>query len=133
MENLNNDKKDKIIGYSNYNFNKKLTKIEKKVLNRRKKKLDQLLSNSNGYFSEDSIKQRDPILYEIYVGSHKRNNELFNKSLQKIEPVQMSEILLNRVEEEVYQENLEIILGKECNKYGEKLINELYVNNYKFK
>lgn len=48
--------------------NRKKT-IEVSVLNRRKRKLDEMLERGDEYFSEESIRERDPIMYGMYIGS----------------------------------------------------------------
>jgi hypothetical protein len=107
----------------------KIKQIDPKVLNRRKRKLDELLSSNDPYFSEDSIMQRDPILYEIYVGAHKRNCEIFsNQNLNVINSgSSLSNFLIDELASEIHRNNLNHEFEKEINQYGEEEIRESYV------
>lgn len=51
----------------------KLRKIPAKVLNRRHKKLRELIEEDE-YFSEENIRQRAPLLYQMYLGRYIRQN-----------------------------------------------------------
>ena len=48
--------------------------MDKKVRNRRYKKLQELIEDSD-YFSEENIKMRDPLLYHMYIGRFQRNQD----------------------------------------------------------
>lgn len=113
----------------------KLNQIDLKVLNRRKRKLDELLSSTDPYFSEDSIRQRDPILYEIYVGAHKKNSEIFrDKNLNVINcGSSLSNFLIDELSSDIHKKNLNKEFQNEINQYGEKEIRESYVKKKMYK
>lgn len=106
-------------------WNNKLNKINRTVLNRRKKKLDELLEGESDFFSEDSIKQRDPILYEIYVGSYRRRHPI--PTQQNSNNVQTSKFLLNEIDQNIHLENIDKEIKKEIDLYGKKEMNKVYV------
>ncbi len=110
---------------NNHNKYKNRSNLNKKILNRRKKKLDELLNGDSDYFSENSIMQRDPILYEIYVGSHRRKTKVFNEINTNIN-VKMSKVLMDELEREIHTENLQNELDKEYKKYGKGVIVDAY-------
>lgn len=113
----------------------KLNQIDLKVLNRRKRKLDELLASTDPYFSEDSIMQRDPILYEIYVGAHKKNSEIFrDKNLNVINcGNSLSNFLIDELSSDIHKKNLNKEFQNEINQYGEKEIRESYVKKKMYK
>jgi hypothetical protein len=110
------------------NWNKKLNVIDKTILNRRKKKLDEILYGNNDFFSEENIKQRDPILYEIYVGSHKKRHQIFNIDVHTNSS--MSKFLMNEIESDIHNQNIKNELLKEYKIYGENSVNKLYVSKF---
>jgi hypothetical protein len=112
---------------------RKILNVDKIILNRRKKKLDELLSQGD-YFSEDAIKQRDPILYEIYVGSHKRKNPLFTSNKLSIinSEGSVTKFLMDELDHEIYNNNLSGELNKEVKDYGVKEMNSIYVSQTNF-
>jgi hypothetical protein len=97
----------------------------KTILNRRKKKLEQMLANKDNFFSEEAIKQRDPILYEIYVGSGKRRHL---KENTKINDPSVTNFLIEELDREIYINDLSQAVRKEETLYGEKHIQVLYVS-----
>ena len=67
--------------------NKQRNLSNTKVLNRRKNKLDEMIRNTDDFFSEEAIKERDvffilfqPILYEIYIGVNEKQPEKIKSS-----------------------------------------------------
>jgi hypothetical protein len=76
----------------NYSLQSQCSKVPRLVLNRRSKKLQQLIEEGE-YFAEEYIKMRDPILYYVYVGKFVRHGkDLAPKDLQ------LSEMLFNQVD-----------------------------------
>lgn len=112
-------------------FNKdrlKIKAINSKVLNRRKVKLMEMLNQGDEYFQEESIKQRDPILYEIYVGSHKKKHRI--SGLNDNHTDALSSLLFHKIEKESHEENLAKQIKREFDKYGEEEIDSLYKEVY---
>ncbi len=110
-----------MLSQSKGNFSKL---IDKKILNRRKRKLDEMLMSKDNFFTEEAIKQRDPILYEIYVGSYKRRNQKYEGSNKD---ASVASFLMEELDRDVYLEELNAQLKKEELLYGENEIRELYV------
>lgn len=102
---------------------KQRDKAKLKIVNRRKVKLFEMLRNNDEYFSEESIKRRDPILYEIYIGW--RSKITNSKSLNNT-PKDMCSFLLSQIDKENFEEDLGNALTNDMNTYGkENIINEL--------
>jgi hypothetical protein len=93
-----------------------------KILNRRKKKLDELLNQSD-YFSEDEIKRRDPILYEIYVGSYKRKHENMNTKNE----CSITQMFFDEMDDSLHKENLNKEIVREMKEFGDNKIQNCYV------
>ncbi|KRX02687.1 hypothetical protein PPERSA_01804 [Pseudocohnilembus persalinus] len=88
--------------------------IPVKILNRRHKKLQQLIEEDK-FFSEEEIKLREPLLYFLYCGQYTRNNELLDDT-QGLQCGMLTFLMQRNVEEE-YQK----ILKKKYEKLKNKL------------
>ncbi|CAD8153243.1 unnamed protein product [Paramecium pentaurelia] len=80
--------------------------IPKTILNRRFKKLQELIDNEE-YFSEEQIRMRDPLLYFIYVGQYIRNQ---NKKPDS--NFNLSEILIDQIQKQEYEIRLQEMYDK---------------------
>jgi hypothetical protein len=98
----------------------------KTIINRRKKKLEQMLASKENFFSEEAIKQRDPILYEIYVGPIKRRTM---KESQAIKDPSVTNFLIEELDRQIYSDNLNEAVRKEEHLYGENQIKLFYVSS----
>jgi len=100
-----------------------INKLNTKILNRRKNKLDELLKEGI-YFSEESIKIRDPILYQIYVGSNcQKTNKSGNCST-------LSKFLFDELDIQTQNDLYQTELAKEANLYNGINVYDVYVNLY---
>jgi len=93
-----------------------------KILNRRKKKLDELMNQSD-YFSEEEIKRRDPILYEIYLGSYKIKNENLNTKSES----SITQMVFDEMDDSLHKENLNKTIRREMKEFGHNKIKNEYV------
>jgi hypothetical protein len=98
----------------------------KTIINRRKKKLEQMLASKDNFFSEEAIRQRDPILYEIYVGSSKRSTMKENLAIKNLS---VTNFLIEELDREIYSDSLNDAVKKEEDLYGAKQIKLLYVSS----
>jgi len=79
-----------------YTLQAKLSKIPRHILNRRYKKLQQLIDEDE-YFNEESIQQREPILYFLYVGRYKRE---LDKEKESVAEMLVHQMLNNEYKQE---------------------------------
>jgi len=77
-------------------------KVDKKVRNRRYKKLDQLMEEDE-YFTEEAVKLRQPLIYHMYVGRYAcRNDGVKHISSTK----DVSKFLFNHMDKGEYEAGL---------------------------
>ena len=86
-----------------YTAQSKLHKIPRPILNRRYKKLQQLIEEDE-YFGEDAIKQRQPVLYFLYVERYKREMPAETESV--------AEMLAHQLMNNEYHKDFEQALKK---------------------
>eukprot|EP00347_Sterkiella_histriomuscorum_P003240 403365050 len=70
------------------------------------------LIEEGDYFSEEQIKQRDPLMYHMYVGRFQRNADVLGNALI------MSDFIFQRMDEDTYKENLKEHYQKYLDKTG---------------
>ncbi|XP_068105556.1 coiled-coil domain-containing protein 97 isoform X2 [Hyperolius riggenbachi] len=79
-----------------------------RVRNKRYAALQQLISDGE-YFSDEQMRQRDPLMYEHYVGQYLSEEEIMSlNSKEMSEASSLSEVLLSSCQEQTLQRKLEI-------------------------
>lgn len=86
----------------NFVIRQNLRKIPKAIMNRRYKKLEELIEQED-YFSETEIKLRAPIQYQMYVGRYVRGSD--DPEIQSF-----SELLISQVHSNTLDSTIEIYL-----------------------
>ena len=92
------------------------------IINRRKRKLDELL-NQTDYFSEEQIKRRDPILYEIYLGNSFKKNQTSDEAKEFF----LTKFFMDELEDSIHKEKVKEEIEKEKKDFEENHINNVYV------
>ncbi|KAM9323947.1 coiled-coil domain-containing protein 97 [Gastrophryne carolinensis] len=79
-----------------------------RVRNKRYAALQQLIS-AGEYFSDEQMRQRDPLMYEHYVGQYQSEEEIMSQNRQDMSQANsLSDVLLNSCQEQALQRRLEI-------------------------
>ncbi|XP_053545076.1 coiled-coil domain-containing protein 97 isoform X2 [Bombina bombina] len=78
-----------------------------RVRNKRYAALQQLIT-AGEYFSDEQMRERDPLMYEQYVGQYQSEEEIMSKNSRELsQATSLSVVLLNSCHEQVLQRRLE--------------------------
>ncbi|XP_072286746.1 coiled-coil domain-containing protein 97 [Pyxicephalus adspersus] len=79
-----------------------------RVRNKRYAALQQLIS-AGEYFSDEEMRQRDPLMYEHYVGQYQSEEEIMSQNRRDLcQASSLSDVLLNSCQEQIIQRKLEV-------------------------
>lgn len=82
--------------------------------NRRYAKLDQLMDEDE-FFTEEAVKQRDPLLYHMYVGRFSNRN---SSAKEPMTTKDLSKFLFQRIDKSEYEKSLEEAYARHLVKSG---------------
>uniref|UniRef100_A0A8C5QEL7 Coiled-coil domain containing 97 n=1 Tax=Leptobrachium leishanense TaxID=445787 RepID=A0A8C5QEL7_9ANUR len=78
-----------------------------RVRNKRYAALQQLIT-AGEYFSDEQMRERDPLMYEHYVGQYQSEEEIMSQNSKDMScATSLSDVLLNSCQEEALQQRLE--------------------------
>ncbi|XP_040179191.1 coiled-coil domain-containing protein 97 [Rana temporaria] len=79
-----------------------------RVRNKRYAALQQLIS-AGEYFSNEEMRQRDPLMYEHYVGQYQSEEEIMSQNSRDLAQANsLSDVLLDSCQEQIIQRKLEV-------------------------
>ncbi|XP_073454769.1 coiled-coil domain-containing protein 97 [Aquarana catesbeiana] len=79
-----------------------------RVRNKRYAALQQLIS-AGEYFSDKEMRQRDPLMYEHYVGQYQSEEEIMSQNSRDLAQANsLSDVLLDSCQEQIIQRKLEV-------------------------
>jgi len=100
LEKENDEKLEKLLEKAKP-IQKLLPKVDPKILNRRFIKLQEMIEKDDDYFSEESIRSRDPLLYHLYIGRYQRNGDIHGNMNPNLSDVLFQAIDTQQQEEEL--------------------------------
>ncbi|CAI9535821.1 unnamed protein product [Staurois parvus] len=69
----------------------------------------QLLISAGEYFSDEEMRQRDPLMYEHYVGQYQSEEEIMSQNSRDLSQANsLSDVFLNSCQEQIIQRKLEV-------------------------